>query len=360
MKLIHCADLHLDSRMRFLPPGKARERNAELRNTFSRMIQYAADNGVKGIIIAGDLFDTKNVSQAARDIVTSAICGSPGIEFYYLRGNHDADSFLAGLSPLPPNLRLFGDEWTGYELGRTVITGAEMTGGHGRLCSSLRLDPERINIVVLHGQAVENSPQNPEDIDIRELRGKGIDYLALGHVHARREEKFDGRGRWCCPGCLEGRGFDEAGEKGFMLLDIDETSGTVSSEFVPFARRRLSELEVDITGLDGQSAVTDAVRSSASGLNPDDLLHIILTGETDPDFELNLTQLEKDFEDSFYFVRVSDRSRPRIDYSAFEHDLSLRGEFVRTVRARDNLSEEDKAAIIRYGFKALADGEVIE
>ncbi len=359
MKLIHCADLHMDSRMKFLPPKKVKERNAELRNTFTRTVSYAAENDVKGIIIAGDLFDTKSVSQASRDVVTSAVADHPDIEFYYLRGNHDADSFLAGLSPAPPNLRLFGNNWTEYELGRTVITGAEMTGGHSRLCRTLSLDPDRINIVVLHGQTVESAPKNPEDIDIRELRGRNIDYLALGHVHSRREERLDGRGRWCCPGCLEGRGFDEAGEKGFVLLDIDETAGTVNSEFVPFARRELKELEVDITGLAGQAAVTAAVRSAACGLNPDSLLRIILTGETGLEDELDMTQLEKDFEDGFYFVRADDRSRPAVDYAGYENDLSLKGEFVRTVKARADLSDGDKAAIIRYGFKALAGAEVV-
>ena len=58
MKIIHCADLHLDSNMTSnLTSEKARERKRELLLTFHRMIQYAADNDVRAILISGDLFD---------------------------------------------------------------------------------------------------------------------------------------------------------------------------------------------------------------------------------------------------------------------------------------------------------------
>ena len=66
MKIIHCADLHLDSKMTSnLDREKARERKNELLLTYKRMIDYANKEGITDIIIAGDLFDTKNVSKKA-------------------------------------------------------------------------------------------------------------------------------------------------------------------------------------------------------------------------------------------------------------------------------------------------------
>ena len=56
MKIIHCADLHLDSNMTSnLSREQAKQRKAELLATFERMIVYAKDNSVKAVIIAGDL-----------------------------------------------------------------------------------------------------------------------------------------------------------------------------------------------------------------------------------------------------------------------------------------------------------------
>ena len=66
MKIIHCADLHLDSAMDSrLPSVKARERRAELRRTFSNLIDYALAGGFDAILICGDLFDEEKVPQPA-------------------------------------------------------------------------------------------------------------------------------------------------------------------------------------------------------------------------------------------------------------------------------------------------------
>lgn len=64
--------------------------------------------------------------------------------------------------------------------------------------------------------------------------------------------------------------------------------------------------------------------------------------------------------DSYYFVRVKDSSVYQVDYSQYELDMSLKGEFIRTVRGRTDICEEDKAAIIHYGIQALAGEEIIE
>ena len=59
MKIIHCADLHLDSKMTAnLSKDQARERKREILRTFTRMVEYASKNDVRVILIAGDLFDT--------------------------------------------------------------------------------------------------------------------------------------------------------------------------------------------------------------------------------------------------------------------------------------------------------------
>ena len=95
MKIIHCADIHLDSKMSAnLTKEKARERKTELLTTFQNMVTYGAEQGVAAIIIAGDLFDTKNVSATARNVVKDLIQGHPKIAFYYLQGNHDEGSLL--------------------------------------------------------------------------------------------------------------------------------------------------------------------------------------------------------------------------------------------------------------------------
>ena len=70
MKIIHCSDLHLDSKMKSnLDSMKAKERRDEILRTYQNMVEYASKNDVKIIIIAGDMFDKKNITVKAKEPV---------------------------------------------------------------------------------------------------------------------------------------------------------------------------------------------------------------------------------------------------------------------------------------------------
>ena len=117
MKIIHCSDLHLDSKMEAnLDKEKARQRKNEILLSFENMIDFANQNEVKAIIIAGDLFDKNKVSVKAKNLVRDVIIANPQIDFIYLKGNHDEENFIDG--EIPRNLKLFnGYNWTSYEYG---------------------------------------------------------------------------------------------------------------------------------------------------------------------------------------------------------------------------------------------------
>ena len=118
MKILHCADIHLDSAMTAnLDKDKARERRSELLASFKDMVGYAVKECIGVIIIAGDLFDTRNISVGAKKEVYNIIINNPGITFYYLQGNHDNGSFVSYLDEIPANLRMFGKGWTSYNTG---------------------------------------------------------------------------------------------------------------------------------------------------------------------------------------------------------------------------------------------------
>ena len=274
MKIIHTADVHLDSKLnRHLDEGRAKERRDELLVTFQRMVEFGDQEGVEAILIAGDLFDVSKVSATARGSVLAAILNHPWITFYYLRGNHDAESFLGGIldkgGQVPENLRLFEEGWTTYEQrgndGSIVtITGAELNEKNaGALSASLLLDSSKTNIVMLHGQETKTAGQKEaEVIPLSSFRNRGIDYLALGHVHAPKLERLDARGVYAYSGCLEGRGFDECGARGFYLLDVSESK--IKAEFIPFARRTIWELPVDVTGCVTSEDALAAIRDAAA------------------------------------------------------------------------------------------------
>ncbi len=361
MKLLHCADLHLDSKMQtHLNSDKARERRIELLENFSRMVRFAAEHEIEGILISGDLFDVRRVSAQARNMVLGEIKKYQDIVFFYLRGNHDADDLLKGA---PENLKLFDDSWKSYPMGneRIVISGVELRKENAeQIYANLHLNEADFNIVMLHGQLADYASGNrAEVIQLSSLRNKNIDYLALGHIHQYQEGTLFPRGEWAYPGCLEGRGMDEPGEHGFIILDINPETHSFCKQFYPFARRTVYEIPVDITGVTQMIDIRERVQQACkeSGAASKDYVHVILQGEVDAEAEKELDDLL--LTDEYYVVKIDDETRFSVDYKSYEKDASLKGELIRLVQGKEELSEEEKAEIIRMGILLLR-GEDIE
>lgn len=362
MKVIHTADLHLDSKLNAnLDREHAANRRGELLNSFRRLVAIADNEGISAILISGDLFDTNRISATAKDVVIGEITSHPNIVFIYLKGNHDSDNFINDENA-PKNLKRFGDEWTTIKLSDKVYVTGEECISYGSY-HSLVLDASRINIVMLHGQeSAAVSKDKADIINIDALANKGIDYLALGHIHSYKEARLDGRGVYCYPGCLEGRGFDECGEKGFVILDIDEEKSTINREFVPFAQRRLWLVDTDISDCQNAVDITCKINERIKEISPksEDLLKIELIGSIGISDDIDLAYIQKYYESDYYFVKVKDSTRLFVDYNDYALDMSLKGEFVRLVSADESLSDEDKAQVIKYGIEALSSGEVGE
>ena len=362
MRILHCADLHLDSKMTtHLSKEKAKERKIEILRTFSRMVDYAKKNDISVILIAGDMFDTRNVSAMVRNTVKDVITQNPQIDFLYLKGNHDNDNFLSKLEEIPKNLRLFGDTWNTYTYGNITISGLELNAqNNANAYHSLILEHDTFNIVMLHGQLADYKSKGKEDtISLDDLKNKNIDYLALGHIHSYQMGRLDSRGLYAYSGCLEGRGFDECGKKGFVVLDIDEKQHTMQTEFVSIASRSLHILSVDVTGVtttqEAAAKMEEAIKQS--GYPSKSLVKFVLEGEVDVECELETDFLEDQFAEYFYYEKVVNETHLSINYMDYEKDASLKGEFIRLVSSSD-CSEEEKAKIIRYGILALQGEEI--
>ena len=90
MKLIHCADIHLDSALATsLTRQEARRRNDELLETFIKMMDYAQREKVRAVLVAGDLFDSENGREAVRKRILEAVAAHTQVDFLVLSGNHD-------------------------------------------------------------------------------------------------------------------------------------------------------------------------------------------------------------------------------------------------------------------------------
>ena len=354
MRFIHTSDLHINSPLTsHLTPSKTRERKDELLHSFRILTEEAMALSADAVIIAGDLFDSERISQKALTSVIASIERAKSITFFYLAGNHEKSALIDTGMLLPDNLKVFSEDWTYFEICNVMIVGRQKTSAD--MFKTLRLSDKAPSVTVLHGELRDYSDAGGI-IGVRDAECIECDYMALGHYHTFKERKINKRCTAVYSGTPEGRGFDEVGDKGYVVVDIDEKG--VSYSFKKRAKRTIHAIEVDITGAKTQYEIESLIEHAAKRAVRDDVVRIILTGEHETNLERDTSMLQRFFEDRYFYFEVIDKSRLKIDLDDFKLDKSLKGEFVRVVMASEELSDDEKSAIIECGISALMGEEI--
>lgn len=333
MRFLHAADIHLDS-----PLSAVADRGGDLadalvgatRRALTNMVDLAIDRRVDFVLLAGDLWDGdwKDAHTGLFFVRQTARLQAAGIPVLAVVGNHDAAAGLADKLPWPDNVHFFGARKPQTELlldGRVAVHGQSFA--KAAVTENLaRNYPARVagafNVGLLHTAlegAADHAPYAP--CSVADLRGKGYDYWALGHVHAARVVDRD---PWIVyPGNLQGRHIREAGPKGCVL--VEAADGHVRSvETLICDAARWAEAAVDLTGVADWDAAFSTVRDRlAAAADQADgrplAARVVLTGATALDDRLRarpnhteaavLAVAEQAAAD-FWIERVKLRTRP--------------------------------------------------
>lgn len=356
-RFVHAADFHLDSAFAALTPQQAAARRRESRELVFRLADYVNKNGVELVLLAGDLLDGTSLFRETGEQLSQAL-GSMEAQVCIAPGNHDwyGPGSVWETMTWPENVHLFREgAMTALELPAlgAVVHGAAFTApeqGESLLAGFTVPADGRVHLGVLHGDNPSGEARY-DPLSREEIAASGLAYLALGHIHRRTEPVLAGGTLYAWSGCLEGRGFDELGEKGFYLGTVCD-GGAVSVSFVPFARRRYEILEVDVTGRAPRAAVEEALPERTER----DLYRLILTGETGEE-GAGVPALQEALADRFYGLEIRDRTRMAGDVWARAEEDSLRGLFLRDLREQLETASEDQRERItqaaRFGLAAL-------
>lgn len=355
MRILHAADLHLDSAFAGLAEEKAALLRQESRDILRRMVDWANDHAVDVMLLSGDLFDSDRMySQTARTLA-QALARFRG-RIFVSPGNHDFYAPGSGYDAVdwPENVHMFTSRRPQTVLLRSLnasVTGAAFTAAEewepfdG---ASFSGGDAPIRLGVLHGE-VTRGESKYRAIPPAEIEKTNLTYLALGHVHRCAGVQRAGNTAYAYPGCLPGRGFDETGDKGFLYGEI--TPEKVELEFIPFAPRRYQSVTADITDRDPADAVRQA-------LDPDcgqDVCRVLLTGSRRENF--SLSALTSELSGLCAALELTDETYPEEDIWARCGEDSLRGLFLQNLRARyDGADEEEKRQLLqaaRFGLAAL-------
>ena len=357
VKILHAADFHLDSAFGALSEERAQQRRQESRQLVARMVDYANDHQVRLMLLSGDLFDGEHVYTETMEEVAAALGRFRGAVLI-APGNHD---FYDPRSPYtsvlwPENVHVFATdrlEKVEFPQYGCTVYGATFTAREmGEMQQTLPRGEEAVKLLVLHGE-VGAPGSRYRTISTQWLAQSGVDYAALGHVHEFRGVQKAGNTSYAYAGCPEGRGFDELGEKGFLMGEVGE--GTVQLQFVPFAKRRYQIVQVDVSAGDAAAAIKEALSNAE-----EDICRVILTGECER--ENDLAALEQQLADCAWQLEIRDETRRKEDIWQHCGEDSLRGLFLDELRTQYETADSERRALIeqavRYGLAAMEHREL--
>lgn len=357
LKLIHAADLHLDSPFSGLSPEQAQRRRGEQRRTLTRLADLARERNADAVLLSGDLLDGARTYRETVQALSAALAET-GCPVFIAPGNHD---FYESRSPYaavtwPENVHIFtSGQVEGVELpGKNcVIYGAAFCAPQAERSplEGFRVPEDgKLHVMTLHGDVEGGGAYGP--ISRTDIAASGLDYLALGHVHRCSGLQREGATFWAYPGCIEGRGFDELGEKGALYIELEGHS--CRAEFVPLCLRKYEILTVDLTG---QQDARRALLAALPGDTARDTYRIVFTGERG--CPLELSELERELSPDFYGLSLRDKTRPARELWARMGEDTLTGLFLQEMSRRCAQTPDDDALAlaVRFGLAALEGGE---
>jgi DNA repair exonuclease SbcCD nuclease subunit len=290
LKFLHLADIHLGNNQ-YQNDDRMRDFFYALHAVIRR---FAIAEGVDFVVVAGDLFDRRNIEPRVLTQATLIFkeLKDAGIPVYAIEGNHDRSGPHDGVSWL----RYLSD-WDWFRLlepdhaedGRITLhawdgrRGGYLDHGGVRIIGSRWYGSSTATVIAPLAEAISSLPPCPAQImlfhaglegyidsysgglshhQLLPLKEAGVTYLALGHIHKRYEE-----GGWIYnPGSTESCNVAEYAEiRGAYLVEVDPATGQHQARHINHrdfdAQRPFQRLRFDVTG----HATPEAVLAALEG-----------------------------------------------------------------------------------------------
>lgn len=322
MKFLHCSDLHLGRK----PAGSAfsrfsKERYEDYFRTFDDIVSYAISSKIDLFIIAGDLFDKRELSPDVLERSEKMIqkLKDKGINVIAIEGNHDRlfdfedlswldhlkrENLLILLRPSVRDGKIFFDEWDGerggmikmgnlrfYGIGYQGVNNSEYVERLGEL-----LDPSFENVVIVHS-AIGGSSMGlmPGFSKIEEFipLSKKCEYVAAGHAHEKKIYEIEGT-KIFIPGAPEYWDLSENGEKGFFIYDTEDKTYT----FIESKKRKKIERKIMLqNGSEGEFSAAFSMAVDENPVEKDSIYSITIEVPYGVFCNVNLAGVEQKLEE---------------------------------------------------------------
>lgn len=273
VKVIHAADLHLDSPFLGLERyegAPVEELVGATRAAFVNLVDFAINEEVSLVLLAGDIYngDWPDYNTGLFFAAQLKRLQDANVRVVIVSGNHDAASVISKHLRLPANATVLshvkpqvvtfddlGIAVTGQSFGSREVTN-DLSQAFPNPVEGL------FNFALLHTSAdgrpghERYAPCKPAELALR-----GYDYWALGHVHNR---EIVAETPWIVfSGSLQGRHAREIGAKGFFLIEI-EANVVINVTPVDVDVVRWDVITLDLADAETIDDVTAAFAESAT------------------------------------------------------------------------------------------------
>lgn len=368
VKILHCGDLHFDTPFKELNSKLAEISKEEILEVFRNIIDITIKEEVQLLLLAGDIFDNLTVNKKTLYFIKSQLDRLNKTKVFISPGNHDPynEKSFYKLIDWPENIYVFKGSLEKVELEELGVNiyGAAFNENHVNksLLKNIEVNENYINIMVMHGDiSTVEGGNNYNPVTLEEIGNSKMDYIALGHRHSFSGIERAGFTHYAYSGCPQGRGFDELGDKGIIIGTVRKRA--VDLDFHKTSGRNYCIQEIDISNCYGyEEILIDVVNSIGEEDRYENLYKIVLTGELENTFVLDRKILEEKLKGHFYFAKVKDDTKIKINLDEISKSVSVKGVFVKKLlELLENAEDEDKEEIelaIKIGLQCFNEEEV--
>lgn len=362
MRLLLFSDLHLDTHFYWAGPVLARARRSALRATLKRITALAEEEKVDALLCGGDLYEHERFSPDTANFLRDAF-EEVDVPVFLAPGNHDwhGPKSLYHQVDWTPNVHVFTDDRLvpvpladGITLWGAAHRAPANTDG---FVEHFAVDRTGVNLALFHGSEVAglgrqeigklpHSPFTPVQIE-----AAGIDHAFLGHFHRPRDAE-----RHTYPGNPDPLAFGETGPRGAVLCTV-HADGSVDRVRHQVSTSEVHDVEVDLAGVTHTDQVREQVVAAVAELRG--IVRVTLGGEVEPEVDVHLDELASAAPHLDALVARLGSVRVGYDFAALAEERTVRGQFVRDVRADPGLDDDTRRRVLVTGLRAL-DGRTAE
>ncbi len=361
VRLLLCADVHVDTPFTWASPELARGRRRAIRSALSRIVSLADELAVDALCCAGDLYEQERAGADTGAFLQSAF-GELSCPVLIAPGNHDwlGPASLYSIVDWPRNVTIFReDRLTPLELvsGFTVWGAAHRAPANtDGFLDGFRVDRGGLSVALFHGaerggfalQGAGKAPHAP--FSAEQIPAAGLAHALVGHYHR------PAYGSWhTYPGNPEPLSFGEQGTRGAVLLEIGEDGGVRRQTF-DVGESCWCDVRVELERAEHSDAVREQVREALAAVSG--IVRLTVSGEVAPGVDLGQLDLSGVARHLDALVIRPLEIDPGYDLEALAREATVRGHFVRDVQSA-GLAPATARRVLRAGLLAL-DGRADE